>query len=140
SALAARRQAVEEQLRGPATESARTGPTIREFLSGLLAYRGGEPQAGEMPSAYEGAGVDTPFESVMAETGADPFAELPEPVAAETPPADLDEPVAPERSSAPTPGSSRDTVSGSIDSLFGGAKAAEQDVAAASALADAFAA
>ena len=147
SALAARRQALEEQLRSPATESAPSGPTIREFLSGLLAYRGGEPQAEDVPSAYEGAGIDTPVESAVAETGADPFADLPEPesepesepVAAEAP-VELAEPVTPDRPSAPTPSSSRDTVSGSIDSLFGGAKAAEQDVAAASALADAFAA
>ena len=142
AALAARRRAVEDQMRGPVAAESTTpaGPTIREFLTGFLGYRAA--QEVDVPSGYEGG---TPVESVSVETGGDPFVDFPEPedhaeqhFAAPTPAAPVVEQAAPSR--PPTPASSHDTVRGSIDTLFGSAQATDEDVAAASALADAFAA
>jgi hypothetical protein len=143
--LAARRKAVKDRLFGApasfdeaAEAPAATGPTIREFLAALLAAR----LPASPDNGYAAFGSDAAGDDVAAAASHDAAAE--EYDALDAVPGSDDGAVSESMPAAapaprPTPTSASDTVSGSIDSLFGGAKTAEGDVAAAVALSDAFA-
>jgi hypothetical protein len=134
AALRARLSAVEEQIFGTAaaaestdaaageqaTPTAYGGPTIREFLSGLV-------MRAATPAQFTPA-QSTPAVGVQS---AEPEPSTPQPEFT-TP---LEPPAPPAR---PTPSSSQ-TVSESLDVFFGGADTAEPDATAANTLAEAFA-
>lgn len=113
------------------TASVYGGPTIREFLAGIVnrpvsASRG---EAAEVPPALPSTAAEqAPLPTLETEDAPPPAIE-PEQA---SPPAVSSGP-------RPTPSSPSDTVSGSIDALFSGATSDRGDALAASTLADAFA-
>lgn len=116
------------------------GPTIRDFLSGILNRRAATPSADVHTSLDDGSGVDLSAPDVSAvDTSPAEASAFDVPDSAEPP---VDEPVATPRA---TPTDTRivqasgDTVSGSLGALFSGAEAAAADTQAAQTLADAFA-
>lgn len=115
------------------------GPTIREFLSGIVSRRGSAqeesvegPEATEASEASEASEATEWTEEAQSETTVEAVVEEMVP---ETTEEELEQPVA---GSRPTPSSS-ETVSGSLGALFSGADAASSDNDAAQALSEAFA-
>lgn len=135
AALQARLDAVEQQIFGTpsvvesaaqdmATPTAYGGPTIREFLAGLI-HRSATPVEAQFAMSELPATRSTSQPEAQAEADSEPV--------------DEDEaPAPPVPEVRPTPSSSQ-TVSESLDVFFSGADAAEPDATAANTLAEAFA-
>lgn len=134
-ALRARMSEVEQRARRTTAPAASTtapvyaGPTIREFLAGIVNR--------PVPASRSGAAEIPPPPPMEAEQAPPPAmeTELVSPPAVEAEQA----PPAARSAPRPTPSSPSDTVSGSIDALFSGATSDRGDALAASTLADAFA-
>lgn len=118
------------------------GPTIREFLSGLMTARrtASEPVA---PWASEPSGAELTQEQAAFHAAETPLSTprvVPEPSLEpeHTETESVEAPQATQATARPTPSSSA-TVSGSLGALFSGADAAVADTAAAETFAEAFA-
>jgi len=134
-ALRARMSEVEQRARRTTAAAGSTaapvyaGPTIREFLAGIINR--------PMAASRHGAAEIPPAPPMEPEQPPPPVRDSEQ----VSPPAVEAEQVPPAARSGPrpTPSSPSDTVSGSIDALFSGATSDRGDALAASTLADAFA-
>lgn len=121
----------------PAPEHA--GPTIREFLVGLTTRRVQEAGVPEPPEELAEPPVEEPVTHSAADASPEYVADSFVDSRAETPIINAAQAEPRVSAARPTPSYATETVSGSIDALFGGANPSTSDANAATTLAEAFA-